>query len=241
MFRITLLLSFTCSVASADLWDQWRGPSRDGIIRSSESGKAWPQSFDSLDRAWHNELAHGYSSPIISDTHVFTVETKDKKQEIVRAFDRATGKQVWEHSWDGAMKVPFFAAKNGSWVRCTPAYDGEHLFVGGMRDVLVCLDAKTGEQVWRVDFVEREGSALPSFGFVSSPLIDGDNLYVQAGAAIMCLDKKTGEKKWESMKDDRAMYGSAFSSPVIEELQGKRQLVVQICSSSINKCSLLGE
>jgi len=31
-----------------------------------------------------------------------------------------------------------------------PAYDGDSLYVAGMRDVLVCLDAKTGKQRWRV-------------------------------------------------------------------------------------------
>ncbi|WP_231756663.1 tryptophan-rich sensory protein [Lignipirellula cremea] len=29
------------------------------------------------------------------------------------------------------MSVPFFAASNGSWIRATPDFDGESLFVAG--------------------------------------------------------------------------------------------------------------
>ena len=89
------------------------------------------------------EDAKGYPGPVLSDHLVFTVETKGK-QEVVRAFDRKTGDQKWEAEWAGSMSVPFFAWKNGSWVRSTPVYDGENLYVGGMRDYLVCLDAKSG-------------------------------------------------------------------------------------------------
>ncbi len=221
---LTLLTAIGVAKADPGTWTQWRGPARDGLVAGDT---AWPESLDSVEPVWSKPIAEGYSGPIVSATHVFTVETKDKQFEIVRAFDRETGEQVWEHQWEGAMKVPFFAAKNGSWARCTPTLDGNRLYVGGMRDVLVCLDADTGDEKWRVDFVSREGTSVPGFGFVSSPLIDGDALYVQAGAAVMRLKKDSGEKVWEALKDDRAMYGSAFSSPVIATLQGKRQLVTQ--------------
>ena len=158
---------------------------------------------------------------------VFTVETRAKKSEIVRAFDLKTGVEAWSREWDGAMKVPFFAAKNGNWVRSTPTTDGESVYVAGMRDVLANLDAETGKERWRVDFTKREGTQLPSFGYVSSPLIDGDVLYVQAGMAVAKLDRKTGKTVWRAMEDRRAMFGSAFSSPVIAMIGGKRQLVVQ--------------
>jgi outer membrane protein assembly factor BamB len=96
-----------------------------------------------------------------------------------------------------------------------------------MRDVLVCLEAKTGKEQWRVDFVATFKSELPAFGCVCSPLLDGDALYVQAGASVVKLNKKTGEILWRGIQDDGGMNGSAFSSPIIAELAGKRQLVVQ--------------
>jgi outer membrane protein assembly factor BamB len=96
-----------------------------------------------------------------------------------------------------------------------------------MRDVLVALDAKTGEERWKVDFSTKYNVPLPAFGAVSSPLVDGDALYVQAGGAFCRLDKKTGEVKWRTMEDGGGMMGGAFASPAFATLAGKRQLLVQ--------------
>ncbi len=210
---------------AAGVWTQWRGPERTGLVQ----GAFWPAKLDSLRlrQMWRMELGEGYSGPIVSSNMVFTVETLDKKREIVRAFDRLSGRQIWEHGWEGIMKVPFFSAKNGSWVRSTPAFDGESLFVAGMRDFLVCFDASNGEVRWQVDFMNRFKSPLPKFGFVCSPLVVGDAVYVQAGASFVKLDKKTGTTVWRTLKDGGGMYGSAFSSPIYEKICGKEQLVVQ--------------
>ena len=158
---------------------------------------------------------------------VFVAETKDQKTEIVRALDRATGRELWKAEWPGAMSVPFMAKRNGDWIRSTPAYDGHSLFVAGMRDVLVCLDAKTGKERWRVDFVKQFKAPLPDFGFVCSPLVVGDFVYVQAGAGFCKLDKQTGKVLWRVLTDGGGMFGSAFSSPIYTTLGGKPQLVVQ--------------
>lgn len=213
------------SLTEPQTWPQWRGPTRDGLFQGPE----WPGSLgkDRLKQIWRKELSPGYSSPIVTRDRVFTVETRDREEEIVRAFDRATGKQVWEAQWEGAMKVPFFASANGSWARCTPAYADGKLYVGGMRDVLVCLDAETGKTIWSVDFVKRNKAPLPSFGFVSSPLVHGDSVYVQAGGAFVRLNKETGDTIWQTLSDGGGMGGSAFSSPVFAEVNGMPQLLVQ--------------
>jgi outer membrane protein assembly factor BamB len=233
MLTMAALLCVGASVTLAEIpspgapetWPQWRGPQRNGAVDSS----AWPNTLDKshLQSIWRQEIGHGYSGPIVSPDKVFTVETRNKKKEVVRAFDRKTGKQLWERSWDGAMKVPFFASRNGSWVRSTPAYDGEYLYVAGMRDVLVCLRATDGSIKWQVDFVKRFGTALPDFGFVCSPLVSDDAVYVQAGAALVKLDKENCATLWRSLQDSGGMYGSAFSSPVMAAPHGIHQLVVQ--------------
>jgi outer membrane protein assembly factor BamB len=224
MRRITLfaLALVPLSLLAAD-WPQWRGPGRDSIV----TGAAWPEKLTGLEKTWRVALDKGYPGPIVSKDRVWVAETKNAKDEVVRCLDRATGKQIWETSWPGSLSVPFFARANGSWIRATPAFDGESLFVAGMRDVLVCLDAATGKERWRVDFMERYKSPLPAFGFVSSPLVEGDSVYIQAGASFLKVNKKTGETIWRTLKDDGGMYGSTFSSPTFATLAGKRQLLVQ--------------
>ena len=230
MFQsVTVIFAFLISVvpllSSPQTWEQWRGPSRDGRILDETS--KWPSDLSGVETTWRKELNEGYSSPIVTTDLVFTVETKDKSDEIVRAFDRKSGKKLWEKSWEGSMKVPFFARKNGSWVRSTPVYSNGTLYVGGIREVLVAIDGKTGKEKWRIDFVKREKSGVPTFGFVSSPLVEGDFLYIQAGAEVAKIRCSDGKKIWGAMKDGRAMYGSAFSSLIIAEVAGKNQLLAQ--------------
>ena len=204
-------------------WPQWRGPERNGMV----TGPAWPASLAGLEQRWRVELGPSYSGPIVTDDRIFVTETKDKKTEVVTALDRATGKAIWKAEWDGAISVPFFAASNGSWIRSTPAFDGERLYVAGIRDVLVCPQASDGKVLWRMDFVSEMKAPVPSFGFVCSPLLDGDAVYVQAGASLVKLDKMTGKVLWRALKDDGGMEGSAFSSPILTDLNARRQLIVQ--------------
>jgi outer membrane protein assembly factor BamB len=221
---VLVALALALTAPDAPNWPQWRGPTRDGRVH----GPAWPDSLASLTRVWRaDDLGPSYSGPVVGGGRVFTTATRDKKREVVTAFDLATGNKLWESGWDGAMEVPFFAAKNGSWVRSTPALDGDRLYVAGMRDVLVCLDAATGREVWRTDFVKEFGSPLPTFGFVCSPLVDGSGVYVQAGGCLVKLDKLTGKTLWKALADAGGMMGSAFSSPVVATLSGRDMLVVQ--------------
>ena len=222
---VVLGLSGAGGLASSPDWPQWRGPSRDGHT----SGPAWPADLkaEHLVSRWRVELGPGYSTPLVVGPRVFVTETVDRKHEVVRALDRATGKELWRAQWEGALSVPFFAKSNGDWIRATPACDGENLFVAGIRDVLVCLEVSTGKVRWRVDFPAEAKAPVPAFGYVSSPLVDGEFVYTQAGAAVVCLDKRTGKLRWRSLADEGGMWGSVFSSPVVATLGGKRQLVVQ--------------
>ncbi len=224
--RFLLLLPMLCSsLMAAESWDQWRGPNRDGRI----SGAKWPTGLDEarLKKRWQLPFGPSYSGPVMNAERVFITETVDKKREQVTALRRSDGSVVWKRDWEGAMSVPFFARSNGDWIRATPALDGDTLYVAGMRDVLVALNSTDGSERWRLDFVKRFGADLPTFGFVSSPLIDGDSVYVQAGGGVARLRKADGQVVWHGARDGGGMMGSAFGSPVILTLAGKRQLVVQ--------------
>ncbi len=220
-------MAFGAALASQDpeLWPQWRGPNRDGLI----GGPTWPTALkgEALKLLWRVPLWPSYSGPIVARDRVFVTETKDKSVEIVRALDRASGKELWQARWKGAVTVPSYAAGNGEWIRSTPAYDGDCLYVAGMRDVLVCLDAATGKERWRVDFMARYKTPLPPFGFVCSPLVDGQFIYVQAAAALVKLDKKTGKVLWRVLPYKSSANATAVSSPILANLAGQRQVVVQ--------------
>jgi len=220
------------SIASADdakqiaspEWTQWRGPNRDGLIQTGE----WPDALkDRLALVWEKNLGPSYSGPVIANNLVFTTETVDRQFERVTAFELATGEVAWTTQWDGSMAVPFFAASNGDWIRSTPACDGTHLVVAGMRDMVACIDTKTGKDIWRVDLPQKVGSPLQPFGCVCSPVIDGDAVYLQSGGGLVKLSLASGEVVWRSLESSGDMMtGGAFSSPIIATIAGQRQLVV---------------
>ncbi|MEL6898283.1 MAG: PQQ-binding-like beta-propeller repeat protein, partial [Planctomycetota bacterium] len=192
-------------------WSQWRGPNRDGQL----TGQQWPSRLDgALAKQWSVELSPSYSGPIVHEGNVITTETVDKKYERVTAYDLKTGKLTWQTQWEGAMAVPFFAASNGSWIRSTPACSKEHLLVLGMRDLLVCLDPRDGNERWRINFPKEHGSPVPAFGGVCSPLIDGDQAYVQTGRDTVCVSLSDGAIRWKTLGESTGMMsGGAFSSP----------------------------
>ena len=119
----------------------------------------------------------------------------------------------------------------GSWIRATPAYDGKDLFVAGMPDVLVCLDSNTGAERWRADFHKRYATPLPEVGFVCSPLVVEDGVYVQTADSFVKVDKQTGDSLWrclerhEKVSEEGKGQGS-YSSPDFAVIHGRPQLLV---------------
>src|SRR5687768_8730848 len=54
----SFLMSLSQS-ATAQEWNQWRGPSRDGQVPATSTPSAWPES---LRRVWRVEIGEGYAS-----------------------------------------------------------------------------------------------------------------------------------------------------------------------------------
>lgn len=231
-----VLVTEVGSEATPSTWSQWRGPNRDGVWK----GKL-PTSLADMTLAWTKPLGPSYSGPVTDGNVVYTTETVDEKYERVTAFDLQTGELIWTTQWEGAIKVPPFAAVNGSWIKSTPALGPGSLLVLGVRDELVCLDPSSGKTKWRVDLAERFGSRRPMFGAVCSPLIDGDGVYIQGGGAVLKLSLADGATRWRELADEED--DDAFSSPIITTLAGVKQLVVQtrtrLCGVSVDDGSLL--
>ncbi len=208
------------------LWNQWRGPNRDTTFTT----KPWPSKLTeaNLKLVWQHSLEPSYSGPVTDGQRIFTTETVGKREETTRAYDLATGKQLWEVRWPGAMTVPFFAASNGSWIRSTPACDESRLYVVGMLDVLVCFDSASGKELWRIDFAKQYETGNPAFGAVCSPLMDKDHLYLQAANSFFKIQKTDGKVIWRTMIEEGGMMsGGSFSSPSFATLGDRYQILVQ--------------
>lgn len=209
------------SAADRPTWFQWRGPTRDCVTPGSE----FPDKLTSLQQTWRVELGPSYSGPIVLADRVIVTESPDDKTEAVRALDRETGKELWAVHWPGGQPVHQLARERGTWMRATPASNGECVFVPGMRDTLVCLDAKSGDERWRVDFVKEYKTPLPMFGMVSSPQIDGEAVYTLAAGGVVRLNARTGHIEWRTLTDDPKEEGGATSSVMVGPVAGRKMVV----------------
>ena len=221
------LLSIALSLQAED-WTQWRGANRDGVV----GGKKWPATLgeSNLKLKWRIELGTSYSGALLDkDTVYITESTAGNKTDTVQALDRTTGKLKWKHEWQGtgSWKVTYPGRVNGSWIRSTPAIANGKLFVAGMHDRLLSLDIKTGKKLWEIDFQKQFKTPIPGFGCVCSPMVDGEFIYMQAGASFCKIQQGTGKIVWRTMKGEGGLRGGGFSSPVIAELDGKRQILLQ--------------
>lgn len=121
--------------------------------------------------------------------------------------------------------------------RSTPTTDEDRIYVTNTEGDVICLDAASGKEVWRVSMTEAYGSymmkAMGSYDwkYAESPLVDGDKVIVTPGhveAVIVALNKTTGEEIWKTQGGRIGPLGSdgaAYSSIVVTEIAGVRQYV----------------
>ena len=213
--RLLLLaagFALASSVASAADWPQWRGPNRDGISKDSGLLKAWPKEGPKL--LWSFDTAGvGYGSPAVVGNKLYIVGAEDPgtgDKEFAICINLADGKQVWKKALDDALGK--YSTNWGGGPRCTPAVDGDYLYVLGAKGDLRCLKTLDGSKVWGVNLVKDLSGKVPNWGYCESVLIDGDRLLCTPGGAkgtIACLKKKTGEIEWRSAGlTDEAQYSS---------------------------------
>jgi outer membrane protein assembly factor BamB len=101
---------------------------------------------------------------------------------------------------------------------------GNRVFTAGFRDgkeVVQCLDAATGKEVWSHGWTAKLGDYLFEGGPRATPTIDGERVYmVGADGDVVCLEKGTGKPVWTKhlAKDfgGRRMDWGFSASPTID-------------------------
>ena len=86
------------------------------------------------------------------------------------------------------------------------------------------MDIRNGRPEWVHDLAAEYGSRIPSIGYSSSPLIEGETLFVEVGGkegyAFVAFNKHDGELVWHSQSDL-----PAYSSPIMATVNKKQQVV----------------
>lgn len=205
------------SVATGADWPQWRGPSRDGFVAAALPAQ-WPEA---LKKRWETPVGIGHASPVVSGNRVVVI-ARQGDQEIVRALDVASGKEIWRAAYPAPFIVNPAAQLHGPGPKSTPAIAGGRVFTFGIGGILSAFDLANGRLIWRVPAPR----VLPQYGTAMSPLVDGTSVIAHVGGdengALTSFDAATGKPRWQWMGD-----GPGYGSPIIATFGGVRQVIAQ--------------
>lgn len=205
---------------SAATWPEWRGLSRDGI--SNERG--WRKSFDggTPPQLWRTQVGLGMSSPVVANGRLITLGNDGKDNDFVIALDAANGTELWRYTYPCATtshEMPIVPSGPGS----TPTLAEGKVYTVSREGEVICLDAASGQLVWRRNMVKELGGKRPVYGYSQSPLIDNGRVILDVGSekdatgSTVAVDAKTGELIWKAGSGE-----AGYSSARIFERDGRR-------------------
>lgn len=147
---------------------------------------------------------------------------------MVIAYDRNSGKKLWEKVAKVATPHEGYHSQLGSFASGSPVVDAEHVIVSfGSRGVY-CY-THDGDLVWQKDFGVKMTMRM-SFGEGTSPALDGNTVVLlydfEGDSFIVALDKNTGRELWRMDRPQGSAMGTAWASPVITTVNGKKQAIV---------------
>jgi outer membrane protein assembly factor BamB len=187
---------------------------------------------DTLNIAWKfPEWGKGWSSPVVLDQQVwFTSADRQTREMRAICVDLETGKKLHDRLIFQPEKLYRIHAVN-SYATPTPAIDEGYVYVHFGRYGTACLNAATGETVWKRTDLQCEHIQGPG----SSLLIYKDKLIVHLEGIdvqqIHALNKQSGETIWMTERpadlyDQMAPIGKkAFITPIVIHANGRDLLI----------------
>jgi len=242
--------------ARADNWPQWRGPHNNGVCDE----KNLPTKFDkALNLVWRLPLPGPSSAtPVVWGDHIYlTSPEKDtlprqkpgqprgrggrgrrapaEPQDLFLICVSTDGKELWRHAVGHSNRNVM--GDEGNLCSPSPVTDGKHVWsLMGTGD-LACYDAD-GNEIWKLDLNAKYGPFKYTYGLASTPLLDGDRLYLQMihgemtqhptnEGFVLALDKATGKEIWKHSRitDGYSENQHSYASPMLYD-DGKTRLLL---------------
>ncbi len=204
--------------SGAPYWTDFRGPARDGRYTQSRIRTDWPA--EGLTPLWHQPIGGGYASFTMAEGRAFTIEQR-RDQEVVTAYDVATGRELWNHAWDSHFQETL----GGPGPRATPTWHDGRVYALGATGFLWSLDAATGDVVWERNILDDSQGRNLEWAMSSSPLVVDNRLIVQPGGSdgwsVVAYDIDTAEVVWHALDDVQS-----YTSPMDVTLAGERQVLI---------------
>jgi outer membrane protein assembly factor BamB len=209
-------------------WLQWGGPTRNFVLASPPLADAWPR--EGPRKIWERALGEGHSSILVDGGRLYTMYryaglmsmVRRTQSETIAAIDAASGKTLWEHTYDSSTSG--LDLEYGAGPHSTPLIVGTTLFALGSRTEFFALDKSSGKVIWQHDLVKEYAAPQNGRGFAPSPIAYRDTVIIPAGAkggAVMAFNQRTGALAWKN-----GDYPVGPASPLLITVDGQDQLVI---------------
>jgi len=206
--------------AATEDWPTLLGARHNAVSRETSLLHPWPDAGP--DVVWERETGSGYAAPVVAgDRLVFFHRLDD--EEVVDCVHPETGKLYWSHRYACDYKDRY-DFNNGP--RCSPVISDGRVFTFGVQGVLRCLDLATGKVIWQRKINDEYQVKQNFFGVASTPLVEGELLIVQVGAAggpeVIGVDRRTGKTVWTAGGE----WSAGYASPVPAMIHGRRRVLM---------------
>ena len=225
------LVVLCCGLVQAENWPQWRGAHHNGISHEKNIAADWDIKGHNV--LWKIEMpGPGGATPIVWDDHVFV--TSAAGEELLLLAIKTAGKLKWQKKIGVGNKVA--RSDEGNFASPSPATDGKHVWAFVGSGDLVCYDFD-GNEKWHLNLQEVYGKFNIQFGMSSTPILDGDKLYLQLihgdgnaktrEAVVVALDKATGKQVWRQERPSEAYAENehSYASPTLYD-DGKTKYLI---------------
>ncbi len=217
---LAILLTPTLApFAAAGNWPNWRGPDNTGVSPEAAPVK-WSRTKNV---AWSVPLpGPAGATPVVWGDRVFL--TAAEGDDLVALCISTKGQQLWKHVIGKGNKV--VRGDEGNYASPSPSTDGKHVWFFMANGPLACYDF-AGNEKWKVDLAERYGKFEIQFGLSSTPIVDGERIYVQlihgvwnstpSQGLIVALEKSSGKEVWKHVRTTDAIdeCKQSYASPFL--------------------------
>lgn len=213
-------------------WPQFLGQRRDNVSDDMGLLKRWPDGGPRL--IWKTaKVGHGFASVAIVDGMIYTAGNMEDIT-VITALDMS-GNVLWQTKSGPA----FTKSHPGS--RGTPTISDNRLYHLNGNGYIVCLEARTGKEIWTLNISEKFSGQMAIWGWSESMLVDGENVICSPGGeevSMVALNKHTGETVWTC-----AGFGdkAAYTSPILVDYMGLRQIITTTSASAMGVAADTGE
>jgi outer membrane protein assembly factor BamB len=228
VIQLCVVVFLLATVANAENWPHWRGPSLNGLSAEKNLPVRWSPEENIV---WKLPLPGlSGSTPIIWGDLIF-LNVADGDNLFFWSIDRKKGDVLWKKPM-GAGNVKMRKHNMSS---PSPVTDGRSVFVMTGTGILKSFDFK-GKELWTRDIQKDYGEFGLNWGYASSPLLLDDSLYVQvlhgmktdAPSYIMRIEKKTGKTLWKVDRPTNAIRESpdSYTTPGLLRYGKNTEIVI---------------